>query len=59
MMEFQTSTLLIALAVMILIQGGAVINGKKFGGVLISYAIGTIIGASVFWGLLIILPQVM
>jgi len=58
-MEFQTSTLLIALAVMIVIQGGAVINGKKLGGVLISFAIATVIGAAVFWGILTFLPQVM
>lgn len=52
-------TLMVALAAMILIQGSAVINGKRFGGVLISFALGTTIGAAVFYTVLVFLPQVM
>jgi len=58
-MEVQLLTLMVALAAMILIQGSAVINGKRFGGVLISFALGTTIGAAVFYTVLVFLPQVM
>lgn len=59
MIEFAESQLLIALAVMIVIQALTVVNGRKFGGVLMGFIVGTLIGASAFWTLLILLPQVM
>jgi len=59
MIEFAESQLLIALAVMIVIQGLTVVNGRKFGGVIMGFIVGTLIGFSAFWTLLILLPQVM
>jgi len=58
MIEFAEPHLLIALAAMIVIQALTVINGRKFGGVLAGFIVGTLIGASVFWTLLLFLPQV-
>lgn len=58
MIEFAEHHLLIALAAMIVIQALAVVNGRKFGGVIISFLAATLIGAGVFWALLILLPQV-
>jgi len=58
MIEFAEQHLLIALAAMIVIQALTVINGRKFGGVIMGFIVGTLIGASTFWTLLILLPQV-
>lgn len=58
MIQFAEQHLLIALAVMIVTQALAVVNGRKFGGVIMGFIVGTLIGASAFWTLLILLPQV-
>jgi len=58
LIEFAEHHLLIALAAMIVIQALAVVNGKRYGGVVFSFLAATLIGAGVFWALLIFLPQV-
>jgi len=58
MIEFAEHHLLIALAAMIVIQALTVVNGRKFGGVIMGFIVGTLIGASTFWIILIFLPQV-
>ena len=59
MIEFTETQLLIAVISMVLIQGAAVINGKRYGGTVVSFIVGTGLGYLAFRFALTILPQVM
>jgi hypothetical protein len=56
--EFAEHHLLIALAAMVVIQFLTVVNGRKYGGVIAGFVVGSLIGLFVFWILIIMLPQV-